>query len=75
MVLGLAAAAGLTRFLASLLFEISPVDPLTCTAVSVVLLAAAAARKLHPGAQSIVDQPCRSVARGVAEESSIRCGL
>ncbi len=48
VVLGLAAAAGLTRFLASLLFEISPVDPLTYTAVSVVLLAAAAAASYIP---------------------------
>jgi ABC-type antimicrobial peptide transport system permease subunit len=48
VVLGLAAAAGLTRFLASLLFEISPVDPLTYAAVSVVLLAAAAAASYIP---------------------------
>ncbi len=48
VVLGLAAAAGLTRFLVSLLFEISPVDPLTYAAVSVVLLAAAAAASYIP---------------------------
>jgi ABC-type antimicrobial peptide transport system permease subunit len=48
VVLGLAAAAGLTRFLASLLFEISTVDPLTYAAVSVVLLAAAAAASYIP---------------------------
>jgi putative ABC transport system permease protein len=48
VVLGLAAAAGLTRFLASLLFEISPVDPLTYGAVSVVLLASAAAASYIP---------------------------
>jgi ABC-type antimicrobial peptide transport system permease subunit len=46
--LGLAAAVGLTRFLVSLLFEISPVDPLTYAAVSVVLLAAAAAASYIP---------------------------
>jgi putative ABC transport system permease protein len=48
VVLGLAAAAGLTRFLVSLLFEISPVDPLTYGAVSVVLLSAAAAASYIP---------------------------
>ena len=48
VVLGLAAAAGLTRFLVSLLFEISPVDPLTYAAVSAVLLAAAAAASYIP---------------------------
>jgi len=48
VVLGLAAAAGLTRFLVSLLFEISPVDPLTYAAVSVVLLASAAAASYIP---------------------------
>jgi putative ABC transport system permease protein len=48
VVLGLAAAAGLTRFLVSLLFEISPVDPLTYAAVSVVLLGAAAAASYIP---------------------------
>ena len=48
VVLGLAAAAGLTRFLVSLLFEISPVDPFTYAAVSAVLLAAAAAASYIP---------------------------
>lgn len=46
--LGLGSAAGLTRILASFLFEISPVDPLTYCAVSVVLMAAAAAASYVP---------------------------
>ncbi len=45
---GLAAAAALTRVMASLLFEISPVDPLTYVAVSAGLLAAAAAASFVP---------------------------
>jgi len=45
---GLAAAAALTRVMASLLFEISPVDPLTYLAVSAGLLAAAAAASFVP---------------------------
>ncbi|MBZ5622583.1 MAG: ABC transporter permease [Acidobacteriia bacterium] len=48
VVIGLGAAAALTRILASLLFEISPVDPLTYSAVSAVLLAAAAAASYAP---------------------------
>ena len=45
---GLGAAAALSRVLASLLFEISPMDPLTYLAVSVVLLIAAAAASYVP---------------------------
>lgn len=48
VVLGLAAAAGLTRFLVALLFEVSPVDPLTYIAVSAGLLAAAAMASYLP---------------------------
>jgi ABC-type antimicrobial peptide transport system permease subunit len=46
--IGLGSAAALTRILASMLFEISPVDPLTYSAVSVVLLAAAAIASYVP---------------------------
>jgi ABC-type antimicrobial peptide transport system permease subunit len=46
--IGLGSAVALTRILASLLFEISPVDPLTYSAVSAVLLAAAAAASYVP---------------------------
>jgi ABC-type antimicrobial peptide transport system permease subunit len=38
---GLGAALALTRLMSGLLFEVSPVDPMTYGAVSVVLLAAA----------------------------------
>jgi ABC-type antimicrobial peptide transport system permease subunit len=46
--IGLGSAAALTRILASLLFEISPVDPLTYSAVSAVLLTAAAVASYVP---------------------------
>jgi hypothetical protein len=39
--IGLAAAAGLTRLMSSLLVDVSPLDPVTYAAVPVVLLAAA----------------------------------
>jgi putative ABC transport system permease protein len=48
IVSGLIAAVGLTRFLASLLFEVSPLDPLTYGAVSAALLIAAAAASYLP---------------------------
>jgi ABC-type antimicrobial peptide transport system permease subunit len=46
--IGLGSAAALTRILSSLLFEISPVDPLTYSVVSALLLAAAAAASYVP---------------------------
>jgi putative ABC transport system permease protein len=42
VVLGIAASIGLTRFLASLLFDVSPTDPATFALVIAVLVAAAA---------------------------------
>ena len=41
--IGLAAAGGLTRLMKSLLFGISPLDPVTYAGVPLVLVAAAAA--------------------------------
>jgi ABC-type antimicrobial peptide transport system permease subunit len=45
---GLTAAAALSRLMSALLFEISPVDPLTYTAVAVGILAAAAVASYLP---------------------------
>jgi putative ABC transport system permease protein len=45
---GLAAAAALSRLMSTLLFEISPVDPLTYSVVAVGLLAAAAVASYLP---------------------------
>ena len=45
---GLAASAGLTRIMASWLYGISPLDPLTYAAVSLGVIAAAAAASYLP---------------------------
>jgi putative ABC transport system permease protein len=55
--LGLAAASVLTRLMVSLLFEISPVDPLTYAAVSFGLLAAAAAASYVPAHRASAVNP------------------
>ena len=54
---GLATAAALTRLMSALLFNISPVDPLTYTAVSVGLLAAAAAASYLPAHRASTVDP------------------
>jgi ABC-type antimicrobial peptide transport system permease subunit len=59
--LGLAAAAALTRLMVSLLFEISPVDPLTYAAVSAGLLAAAAAASYVPAHRASVVNPVEAL--------------
>ena len=59
--LGLAAAAGLTRLMASLLFEISPVDPVTYAAVSAGLLAAAAAASYIPAHRASAVNPVEAL--------------
>ena len=46
--LGLAAAAGLTRLMSSLLFGVTPLDPLTYAAVSALLIGAAALASYLP---------------------------
>jgi putative ABC transport system permease protein len=48
MAFGLAAAAGLTRLMSALLFDVRPVDPITFAAVSVGMLGAAATASYLP---------------------------
>jgi putative ABC transport system permease protein len=49
LVIGIAAAAGLTRLMRTLLFEVEPGDPLTFAACVLVLLAVSLAAGLIPG--------------------------
>jgi putative ABC transport system permease protein len=49
LVMGVAAAAGLTRLMRTLLFEVEPSDPLTFAAGVFVLLAVSLAAGLVPG--------------------------
>ena len=49
LVIGLVAAAGLTRFMTSLLFGIQPADPLTLAGVVVGLLSTSILSCLLPG--------------------------
>jgi ABC-type antimicrobial peptide transport system permease subunit len=55
--LGLMAAAGLTRIMSSMLFEIRPVDPVTYAAASAGLLAAAAAASYVPAHRASAVNP------------------
>jgi len=55
--LGMIAAAGLTRLMASLLFGITPLDPLTYAAVPVFLLAAAALASYVPARRATAVNP------------------
>ena len=59
--LGLAAAAVLTRLMVSLLFEISPVDPLTYLTVSGGLLGAAAAASYLPAHRASTVNPVEAL--------------
>jgi predicted permease len=60
-VTGLAAAAGLTRLMKSVLFGISPVDPLTYTAVPLVLVAAAVLASYLPARRAAAVDPIETL--------------
>jgi putative ABC transport system permease protein len=55
--IGLIAAAGVTRVLASLLFEVKPLDPLTFAAVPVLLSLIAVLACYFPARQAAVIDP------------------
>jgi predicted permease len=57
VVTGLAAAAALTRLMGAMLYQISPVDPLTYTGVAAGLLAAAAAASYLPARRASTVDP------------------
>jgi putative ABC transport system permease protein len=58
---GLAAAAVLTRLMSSLLFNISPVDPVTYAAVSIGLVGAAAAASYLPARRASALDPVEAL--------------
>jgi len=58
---GIAAAAGLTRLMAALLFQVSPLDPLTYGAVSLVLAAAAVLASYIPALRATHIEPVEAL--------------
>jgi predicted permease len=58
---GLAAAAGCTRLMSSLLFEVSPLDPLTFTGVPLVLILAAALASYVPALRAALVDPVEAL--------------
>jgi predicted permease len=61
VVCGLTAAAGLTRLMTALLFEVSPVDPVTYCAVSLVLAAAALLASYIPARRASRIEPVEAL--------------
>lgn len=61
VVLGLAAAVGLTRAMTSLLFEVSPLDPVTFAAVPLLLILAATLACLLPARRAAAVDPAVSL--------------
>ena len=59
--IGLAAAAGLTRLMKSVLFGISPVDPLTYTAVPLILVAATVLASYLPARRASAVDPVETL--------------
>jgi ABC-type lipoprotein release transport system permease subunit len=59
--LGLAAAAGLTRWMSSLLFGIAPLDPATYAGVAVLLIAAAAVASYVPARRASTVNPVEAL--------------
>jgi ABC-type antimicrobial peptide transport system permease subunit len=59
---GLAAAVGVTRLMASLLYEVEAVDPLTYAAVGVALIGVAALASYWPARRASAIDPAESLA-------------
>jgi putative ABC transport system permease protein len=59
--IGLVASFALTRFLSSLLYNISPTDPLTFAAVAVALIAVAVAASATPARRAMQIDPIRAL--------------
>ena len=69
LAIGLVAALALARTLSSMLFDLSPNDPLTFAAVLTLLALVAAGRELHPGATRHARRSGRRAAGRVARLS------
>ena len=61
VVFGLAAASGVTRVLASLLFNVNPVDPVTYGAVSAGLIVAAIIASYLPALRATAVDPVEAL--------------
>jgi predicted permease len=64
LTLGIAAAAALSRFIATLLFAIEPLDPLTYAAIAVLVLAVSLAASYWPARRATLVDPV-TVLRGL----------
>jgi len=58
---GIAAAAGCTRLMSALLFEVSPLDPVTFAGVSIMLVLAAAIASYLPALRAAVVDPVEAL--------------
>ncbi|MEO8099625.1 MAG: ABC transporter permease [Acidobacteriota bacterium] len=61
VVIGLAAAAGIARYMKTLLYGVTPLDPLTYAAVALVLAAAAAAASYLPARRATKVDPMNAL--------------
>jgi hypothetical protein len=61
VVIGLGAAAGLSRWMSALLFGVTPFDPVTYGSMSMVLLAAASAASYFPARRASAVDPIESL--------------
>jgi ABC-type antimicrobial peptide transport system permease subunit len=60
-ILGVAGAWGLARFIRSLLYDVSATDPVTFTAVALLVLVVAFAASLIPGRRAAAVDPVRAL--------------
>jgi ABC-type antimicrobial peptide transport system permease subunit len=61
VVIGVAAAAGVTRFMKSLLFGISPLDPFSYAAIPLILISAAALASYLPARRAAAVDPVEAL--------------
>jgi ABC-type lipoprotein release transport system permease subunit len=61
LVLGLAAAIGFTRWMESVLFGVSPHDPITFAAMPIVLVAAVLLASYLPARQAVMVDPVKTL--------------